>query len=52
MKVKTGSILCSHLVMGIEVCMVQLLKLQIKPVSNTVLYIHFYEERLKSEIWK
>lgn len=52
MEVKTGSIVCSHLVTGIEVCIVQLLKLQMKPASNAVLYIHFYDESIESEIWE
>lgn len=52
MEVKTESIVCSHLVMGFEVCMVQILKFQIKPARNAVLYIHFYEKSIESEIWE
>lgn len=51
MEVKTGSIVCSHLVMGFEVGMVQILKFQIKSMSSAVLYIHFYEKSIESEIW-
>lgn len=36
MEVKTGSIVCDHQGMKIEVCMVQLLKLEINSVNNTV----------------